>query len=77
VLSIQSSYSQEDIDMQKKDTTYNKNDVEPWDHFGFGLGINSNKLQIKAKGNDYPNINFFGDIRSEYAGVKLYASYFF
>lgn len=46
-------------------------------HFGFGLGVNSNKLQIRAAGKNYPNINFFGDLRMEYTGLKLYASYFF
>jgi hypothetical protein len=48
-----------------------------FDHFGFGLGINSNTLRIKAEGNSYPNIDFFGDITMEYSGLKFYASYFF
>ena len=46
-------------------------------HVSFGLGINSNRLNIKAKGKSYPNINFFGEIGMEYTGVYLFAKYRF
>ena len=46
-------------------------------HFGFGAAINAFKLRIKAEGNDYPNINFFGDLGIEFTGITLYGSYYF
>jgi hypothetical protein len=45
-------------------------------HFGFGMGINSNRLSVAAKGEDYPSINFFGTVKMDYTGafvsVNLY-----
>lgn len=45
-------------------------------HFGFGLGFNLSRLNITAKGNDYPEINFFGSIRMEYSGALLYVRFY-
>jgi hypothetical protein len=40
-------------------------------HFGFGMGINSNRLSVAAKGEDYPGIDFFGTVKMDYTGVFL------
>lgn len=45
-------------------------------HFGFGLGINSNRLNISAIGEDYPGVDFFGSVKMDYTGVFLYLSYY-
>lgn len=44
-------------------------------HFGFGLGINSNRLKIIIEKEDSP-INFYGNIGMDYTGMILYAKYF-
>ncbi len=44
-------------------------------HFSLGLGFNSNRLVIKAKGQDYPNINFYGTVEMEYMGVYVFVKY--
>jgi len=45
-------------------------------HFGFGMGINSNKLSVAAKGEDYPGVDLFGTVKMDYTGafvsVNLY-----
>ena len=43
----------------------------------FGMGINSNRLNISAKGKDYSNIDFFGKLEMEYTGIYLFAKYRF
>jgi len=40
-------------------------------HFGFGMGINSNRLTVAAKGEDYPGIDFFGTVKMDYTGAFL------
>ena len=52
-------------------------EYNPWDHFGFGLGFDNFRVQLKAKNNDYPSVNFQGDVKSQFIGVQLYARYFF
>jgi hypothetical protein len=42
----------------------------------FGLGVNSNRLNISLKKPD-SLIEFFGDIRMDYTGALLYAKYYF
>ena len=44
-------------------------------HFGFGLGINTNRLNISGQGEDYPFLKLFGDISMDYTGMFIYASY--
>lgn len=46
-------------------------------NISFGLGINSNNLNIKAEGGDYPSINFFGEIGMGYTGMYIFAKYYF
>jgi hypothetical protein len=45
----------------------------PWKHFGFGLAGNVFNLSIEADGEDYPGIDFKGEIEFRYAGLLLYA----
>jgi hypothetical protein len=42
----------------------------------FGLGVNSNRLNISLKKPDSA-IEFFGDLRMDYTGALLYAKYYF
>ncbi|MDH3837742.1 MAG: hypothetical protein OET81_11225 [Desulfobacteraceae bacterium] len=49
----------------------------PWKHFGFGLGFNTFNLNIEADGEDYPQIDFVGEIDFKYSGLLLYAKLFF
>jgi hypothetical protein len=48
-----------------------------WEHFGLGLGFDNFRMGLKAENNDYPAVNFQGDIKSSFMGVQLYARYFF
>lgn len=43
----------------------------PWDKIGFGLGYNSNHLNIKAKCSNNP-LGFAGKISSGYTGIMCY-----
>lgn len=45
----------------------------PWKHLGFGLGFNTFDLSIEADGEDYPGIDFKGDMQFKYTGLLLYA----
>ena len=52
-------------------------EYNPWEHFGFGLGIDNFRLQLESESNDYPGANFQGIVKSQFMGVQLYARYFF
>ena len=52
-------------------------EYNPWEHFGFGLGLDSFKLKLSAEDEDYPSVDFQGTIKSQFFGVQLYARYFF
>ena len=52
-------------------------EYNPWEHFGFGLGLDTFKLKLSAEDEDYPSIDFQGNIKSQFLGVQLYARYFF
>jgi len=45
----------------------------PWKHLGFGLGFNTFSLDIEADGEDYPGIDFKGELGFRYTGLLLYA----
>jgi hypothetical protein len=45
-----------------------------FNHFGFGLGINSNRLNISATGDDYPGVDLFGSVKMDYTGAFVYIS---
>jgi len=50
-------------------------EYRPLKHFGFGLGINSTKLEITSEGESYPNLDFYGELTSSYVGVYLFGKY--
>ena len=43
-----------------------------WKHVGFGLGYDHFRLWIEAEDDDYPGIDFIGNMEFEYAGLLLY-----
>lgn len=45
----------------------------PWKHLGFGLAADVFNLYIEADGEDYPGIDFKGDLDFKYTGLLLYA----
>jgi hypothetical protein len=45
----------------------------PWKHLGFGLGFNTFNFEVEADGEDYPGIDFKGEIKFRYTGLLLYA----
>jgi len=49
----------------------------PWKNLGFGLGFNTFDLNIEADGEDYPQIDFKGNLEFKYTGLLLYAKVFF
>ena len=44
----------------------------PWKHLGFGLALNVFDLGIEADGEDYPGIDFKGELNFRYTGLLLY-----
>ncbi len=49
----------------------------PWKHVGIGLGVDSLKMRAEAKGEDYPGIDFSGNVEFSYVGLQLYVKLFF
>jgi len=49
----------------------------PWKNLGFGLGFNAFNLDIEADGEDYPQIDFVGELNFKYSGLLLYTKVFF
>ncbi len=52
-------------------------EYKAWKHFGFGLGYNIFQVNIQAKNEAYPNIDFNGNIGFHYTGLLLYAKAYF
>lgn len=52
-------------------------EYNPWKNFGFGVGWENFKMGLRSDGNDYPNVDFQGDIKSQFMGIEIYARYFF
>jgi hypothetical protein len=49
----------------------------PWKHFGFGLGFDSLNVNVDSDGDDYPGIDFKGEVDFQYTGLQLYAKLYF
>lgn len=49
----------------------------PWKHLGFGLGFDALDVHIEADGEDWPGIDFKGNIRFQYLGLMLYTKLYF
>ena len=58
-----------DLDISLEHLTFN--------NVSFGLGINSNRLNITKKNKDNTIIDFFGEIEMEYTGAYIFAKYRF
>jgi hypothetical protein len=52
-------------------------EYNPWKHVGFGLGFDALCLDLQADGEDYPAIDFRGNIQFSYTGIMLYGRVFF
>ena len=52
-------------------------EYKPWKHVGIGLGVDSFNLSVEAQGEDYPSIDFRGNVEFGYVGAQLYARFFF
>ena len=52
-------------------------EYNPWKHFGFGLGINSYRLNISIYENDNTFLDFAGSIKTSYTGMLFYGKYYF
>ncbi len=57
--------------------TYGAVEYKPWDRIGFGLGVDSFRLNVEADGEDYPSMDFKGNVEFNYVGLQLYARIFF
>jgi len=49
----------------------------PWKHVGFGLAFDTFNLRIEADGEDYPQIDFEGELNFNITGLLLYMKMFF
>jgi hypothetical protein len=49
----------------------------PWKHLGFGLAFDTFNLHIEADGEDYPQIDFQGELNFNITGLLLYVKMFF
>jgi hypothetical protein len=47
----------------------------PWEHLGVGLAYNRFELSIEAEDEDYPSVDFVGNLDYQYDGVLMYLSY--
>ncbi len=52
-----------------------KLEYRPLDHFAFGVGLNSFRLNIEAKDDLFLNLDFKGSIETSYTGLLFYAKY--
>ncbi len=48
----------------------------PWKHVGFGLGVDAMRVEVEAKGSDYPGVDFKGNVEFDYLGAQLYVKVF-
>ena len=58
-------------------TTHGAIEYTPWDRISFGLGLDSLTFQLEAAGEDYPSMDFRGNVEFNYVGFELYARIFF
>ena len=52
-------------------------EYNPWEHVGMGLGFDTLRVALEADGEDYPSIDFKGNVEFSYTGLQLYLRYFF
>ena len=52
-------------------------EYNPWKHVGIGLGFDSLAVKVEADGQDYPEIDFKGNVEFNYVGLQLYLRVFY
>lgn len=52
-------------------------EYNPWKHVGIGLGFGSLAVKVEADGQDYPEIDFKGNVEFNYTGFQLYLRIFY
>ena len=52
-------------------------EYKPWKHVGIGLGFDALDVKVEAEDEDYPAIDFRGDVQFNYTGLQLYLRYFY
>ena len=52
-------------------------EYNPWKHVGIGLGFDSLAVKVEADGQDYPKIDFKGNVEFNYTGFQLYLRIFY
>lgn len=57
--------------------SYGAVEYKPWDRFGLGLGLDSFRVNFEAEGEDYPSMDFRGNVGFNYVGLQVYARIFF
>jgi len=57
--------------------SYGAVEYKPWKHVGIGLGVETMGINIEAAGEDWPGIDFKGEVEFNYIGLQLYTKIFF
>ena len=52
-------------------------EYNPWEHVGIGVGFDSLSVKVEADGEDWPGIDFNGDVKFNYASLQLYLRIFY
>ena len=52
-------------------------EYNPWKHFGFGLGIDTYRINISLAQKDNGGLDFVGSIKTSYTGLLFYGKYYF
>lgn len=52
-------------------------EYNPWRHVGLGLGFDVLSIKLEADGDDWPGIDFKGEVDFYYAGLQLYLRVFY
>jgi hypothetical protein len=50
-------------------------EYNPWQHVGFGLGFDALGIQLESDGEDWPGIDFRGNVEFNYTGLQLYVRF--
>jgi hypothetical protein len=58
-------------------STHNALEYKPWNHVGIGLALDTFKIWVESDGEDYPNVDFSGEVEFEYIGLQLYLRLYF
>ncbi len=51
-------------------------EYNPWEHVGIGVGVDSLAVKVEAGGEDWPGIDFKGNVEFNYTGLQLYLRIF-